>query len=230
MQIFWLLFYNAFIIFSLLAHGPTAGFAETEKSIFLSAMRFIWSLNPEKAAQEAYIVWREFCISTGPAPRSWCAIHARRGHGQSMLCCMTGAYEKGRTNLSIPGPGFVSARSLWGHTWRFKTTECIMSCQALILFPHTVQHWKHSGRVWQLVFSGGVQIIAACFIKDVSWVRIHPKLCSQKPQVCCTSSSQHSTINIPHENIPSCNMPIFPSTSSSSPNSTTMADVNISGA
>lgn len=198
MQIFWLLFYNAFIIFSLLAHGPTAGFAEREKSIFLSAMRFIWSLNPEKAAQEAYIVWREFCISTGPAPRSWCAIHARRGHGQSMLCCMTGAYEKGRTNLSIPGPGIVSARSLWGHTWRFKTTECIMSCQALILFPHTVQHWKHSGRVWQLVFSGGVQIIAACFIKDVSWVRIHPKLCSQKPQVCCTSSSQHSTINILH--------------------------------
>lgn len=195
MQIFWLLFYTAFIIFSLLARGPIAGFAETEKSIFLSAMTFIWSLNPEKAVQEAYIVWREFCISTGPAPRSWCAIHARRGHGQVMLGSMTGAYE---TNLSIPGPGIVSARSLWGHTWRFKPTECIMSRQVL----NTVS--THSATLE--TFWKGLTIDAqwwssdncSLFYKDVNWVRIHPKLCSQKPQVCFTSSSQHSTINILH--------------------------------
>lgn len=135
---------DCFCYFSPLAHGPTAGFAETEKSIFLSAMTFIWSLSPEKAAQEACTVWREFCISTSPAPRSWSEIHARRGHGQSTLCSMTGAHEKGRTKL-IPGQGFLSARSLWWHRQRFKPTECIMSCQVLILFPHTVQHWKHSG-------------------------------------------------------------------------------------
>lgn len=192
-------------------------------------MTLLWSLNPEKAVQEAYIVWREFCISTSPAPRSRSEIHAKRGHGQSTLGSTKEAYEKGRTSLSTPGPGIVSARSLWGHRWRFKPTECIMWCQVFISFPHTVQQWKHSGRVWQLVFSGGVQIIATCFIKDVNWVRIHPKLCTQKPQVCFTSSSQHRTINILHENILCHNMPIFPSTSSSSPNSTTVADVSISG-
>lgn len=133
-------------------------------------MTFIWSLILEKAVQEAYTVWREFCISTSPAPRSWSEIHARRGHGQNVLCSMTGAYEKGRTNLSLPGQGTVNARSLWGHRQRFKQTECIMSCH-LILCPHTLQHWKHSGRV----FNGRVQIIAACFIKGINWVRTHPK-------------------------------------------------------
>lgn len=122
-------------------------------------MTFIWSPNPEKAVQEAYIVWREFCISTGPAPRSWSEIHASRGHGQSTFCSMIGAHEKGRTSLSILGPGTMRARSLWGHRWRFKPTECIVSCQVLILFPHTVQHWKHSGSIWQL----------ETFWKNVQW-------------------------------------------------------------
>lgn len=131
---------TAFVIFSLSAHGPIAGFADTEKSSFLSAMTYKWSLNPGKAVQETYVVWKEFCISTdlpeqhctSPAPNPWPAIHARRGDGQSMLCSRLGTYKKGRTNLSIPGPGFVSAKSLRGHRGRFKATDCIISCQVLI--------------------------------------------------------------------------------------------------
>lgn len=152
-------YFRLVLLFFLLAHGPVADFAETEKSIFLSAMIFIWSLNPKKAVQEAYFVWGEFCISTSPAPRCLYELHERRGHGQSMLCSMTGAHEMGRRNLSLPRQGIGSARSFWGHRWRFKPTECIMSCQVLIPFPHTLQHWKHSGRVWQL----------ETFWKSVQW-------------------------------------------------------------
>lgn len=172
---------DCFCYFFSVSLGPNCRFYRNREINFLSAMTSIWSLNPEKAVQEAYVVWREFCMSTSPAPRSWFEIHARRGHGQSTLCSVTGAHEKGRTNLSLPGQGIVSARSLWGHRRRFKPTGCIMSCQVLILFPHTVQHWKHSGRIWQLETFWKCSLIAACYIKDVNWVKTHPKLCTQKP-------------------------------------------------
>lgn len=44
------------IFFSLSGHGPIAGFADTEESIFLSAMAYKGPLNPGKAVQERYIV------------------------------------------------------------------------------------------------------------------------------------------------------------------------------
>ena len=200
------------LFFSLSAHGPIAGFADTEKSIFLSAMVYKGSPNPGKAVQEKYIVWREFCISTdlpeqqctshAPSPRP--AIHPRRGHRPEH------ALLQGRTSLSIPGPGLASARNLRGHSGRFKATGCIIPCQVLVWFPHTVQHWKHSGRVWQLLFNGGVQKIATWFTQDVNWVRTHLKyLYTPKLQVCFTSSSWHSAISILHGDVPSHNMSIF---------------------
>lgn len=55
------------------------------------------------------------------------------------------------------------------------------SCHAISYCVHThcntgnilegFEKWKHSG--W--VFNGRVQIIAACFIKGINWVRTHPK-------------------------------------------------------
>lgn len=102
--------YHFSYFFSLSDHGPIAGFADTEESIFLSAMAYKGPLNPGKAVQERSVVWRGFCISTdvpeqrctSPAPCPWPAIHTRRGHGQSTLRSRPGASEKGRTSRKHP--------------------------------------------------------------------------------------------------------------------------------
>lgn len=43
---------TAFVIFSLRSHGPIAGFANTEKPIFLSAVAYKRPVNTRKAVQE----------------------------------------------------------------------------------------------------------------------------------------------------------------------------------
>lgn len=45
---------TAFVIFSLQSHGSIAGFADTKKSIFLSATAYKRPLNTAKAVQETY--------------------------------------------------------------------------------------------------------------------------------------------------------------------------------
>lgn len=124
---------TAFVIFSPQSHGSIAGFADTKKSIFLSATAYKRPLNTGKAVQETYAIRRKFCISTdlptqcctSPAPSPWPLIHAWKGRGQSMLCSRPGACRMSSTSLSIPEPGFVNARSLRWHKGRFKATDYI---------------------------------------------------------------------------------------------------------